>query len=165
MVELEGESVVFFKVRPKYVVTTLEELRKNPNVRYTALATGHYDIVLTAAFGDYESLWKFAETYSASENIEMVSTHPTFKYWMRQRPTEKPIIGWTLIQTSNQERTFKELQKVPGVDRLCSTSGPYNLIACIRGSDIGDLHSTITERVHKLYGVKRTETLTSKPTP
>jgi DNA-binding Lrp family transcriptional regulator len=133
-----------------------------PAVRDVSKITGHYDIVITAEFEDLKSLEEFGEDFNSSGRVEAMSVHPALKFWERGEPQEKPVVGWTFIQTFNVDRMFEEMQKVGNIVRLYTTLGPYNLIANIGAEDIREIQKTIREKIHCLGSVIRTETLTSQ---
>jgi len=161
MAELYGNSVLFLKVRPGSLEEAARELRENREVSDVQRLLGPWDLIVSGTFSDYESLRKFAEKIDSKSYCERYSFYPNFKEWTRETPPETPTTGWAMIRTSNVDRLFEDLQKAKEVHWLMSTSGEYNVIAKIGTDKLNELSSFLITRVHKVPGVKSTETLPS----
>lgn len=161
MAELFGNSVLFLKVRPGSLEEAARELRENREVSDVQRLLGPWDLIVSGSFSDYEGLRKFAEKIDSKSYCERYSFYPNFKEWTRETPPETPTTGWAMIRTSNVDRLFEDLQTAKEVHWLMSTSGEYNVIAKIGTDKLNDLSSFLITRVHKVPGVKSTETLPS----
>jgi DNA-binding Lrp family transcriptional regulator len=53
---------------------------------------------------------------------------------------------------------MKEVNKIPGVKRANSTTGPYDVIALVEAPDINILGDFIVTKIQALTGVLRTQT-------
>ena len=161
MAELLGNSVLFLKVRPGSLEEATRELRENREVSDVQRLLGPWDLIVSGTFSDYESLRKFAETVDSKPYCERHTVYPNFKEWTRETPTKTPTTGWAMIRTSNVDQLLDELQKTEEVQWLMSTSGEYNVIARIGTDKLSELANFLTTKVHKVPGVKSTETLPS----
>jgi len=164
MVELAEESVLFLRVKPGTVDRAIREIRRSPDVREAEPTLGPYDIVVTGAFRDHETLQKFSEELEAKDYCEGCIANPSFEHWAREEVEKRPVNAWTLIKAVNVDKAFKALQKVENVQRLYSTPGEYNIIANITAEELSELQTTLIRDIHKIAGVKRTHTLTSART-
>jgi len=54
---------------------------------------------------------------------------------------------------------MRGLQNIAAVSRVYEMPGQFNLIASVQAKDPPALMDTLTKEVHKLEGVRRTETL------
>jgi DNA-binding Lrp family transcriptional regulator len=167
LVELSGESVLFLRVRPGEVERALGDLKENPSVKGAEPTLGPYDIVVTAAFPDDVALRTFAAEMEAKEYCEGCAVRPSFRQWVREGAEEKPVNAWTLIHARNTEKTMRALQNVPAVNRVYEIPGEFNMVANLAVDDPAKLMDTLTRDVHRIEGIRRTETLTAirKPEP
>lgn len=159
MAELTGDSVLLLRVTPGRVEEAIRELKRNPSVREAEPVLGPYDIAVTGAFRDSASLRRFAEEVESKEYCEGCVAYPSYEHWSRERVEEKPARAWTLIRTRDAARAVRELQKVPGVQRILSTVGEFNVVANIAVDEPHEIQSTVLRDIQKISGVRRTETL------
>lgn len=158
IVELSEESVLFLRVTPGRVENALSELQRHPKVKEAEPVMGAYDIAVTGAFRTVEELRKFQAEIEAKEFCEGSVAHPGFENWRREEEAKEPVNGWTLIRAIDAERAMKELQKVPSVRKIIGTTGEYNVIARVGAKDPNSLQQSVIREIHKVHGVRRTET-------
>jgi DNA-binding Lrp family transcriptional regulator len=157
--EVPGESVVLVRVRPGQVDRALKELRKLEPVNRVETVLGPYDLVVTGAFRDSRSFQKFLQGIEEQDFCQGCEAQITLEGWKREREEKGPISAWTLIQASNPEKVMKELQKIPAVNRLYTTPGHFNVIANIAAPETSKLIKTLTDEIHRIHEIRRTETL------
>ncbi len=160
MVGLEGETVVFLKVRPGNIDRALQDLRRNASVRMAQATLGPYDLVVRGSFRDDAALRAFVKEVEGKEYADGCEARPSFRQWAREKEVEMPLVGWTLIHARNPEATMKGLQNIASVGRVYEVPGEFNLVASVHAQDATKLMETLTKEVHKLEGIRRTETLT-----
>jgi len=164
MAELCGNSALLVKVKPGSLEQATRELRESKEVKDVHKVLGQWDLVVTAAFPNYEGLRSFVEKVDSKPYCEKCSTYPNFKDWTRTTtPTtpKTPTTGWALIRTTKVDELFNNLQKADEVQWLMSTSGEHNVIAKIGTQRLNDLSKFLTTRIHKVPGVRSTETMPS----
>jgi len=161
MPDLYGNSALFLKVKPGSLEQATKELRENKEVKDVQQLFGHWDLVVTAAFPNYESLKNFVSKVDSKPYCERCNTYPNFKEWARPAPPKSPTTGWMLIRTTKTDELISNLQKAEEVHWLMSTSGEHNVIAKVGTQKLDDLANFLITKVHKLPGVKSTETLPS----
>ena len=71
------------------------------------------------------------------------------------------FIGIYLKESSLYDSVAKELYKLKEVVRLNYTTGNYSMFAEIVCKDISELRTVLHEKLHKIKGIERTETLIS----
>ena len=71
------------------------------------------------------------------------------------------FIGVYLDQSSVCDDVTKELKKIPEVVRINYTTGNYNMFIEIICKDIQQLRTVLHDKLHKISGIDRTETLIS----
>lgn len=63
------------------------------------------------------------------------------------------------VRTEETSRIAEELSAVPGVSEVYSVAGNYDLVAVLRVKDNEGLAELVTNRLRKIAGITRTETL------
>jgi DNA-binding Lrp family transcriptional regulator len=63
------------------------------------------------------------------------------------------------VRTEETSRIAQELSDVPGVSEVYSVAGNYDLVAVLRVKDNDSLAALVTDRLRKVTGITRTETL------
>jgi DNA-binding Lrp family transcriptional regulator len=63
------------------------------------------------------------------------------------------------VCTGDTSRVAEELSVVPGVSEVYSVAGNYDLVAVLRVKDNEALAGLVTDRLRKVAGITRTETL------
>jgi DNA-binding Lrp family transcriptional regulator len=63
------------------------------------------------------------------------------------------------VRTEDTSRVAEELAADPGVSEVYSVAGNYDLVAVLRVKDNESLASLVTDRLRKVAGITRTETL------
>jgi DNA-binding Lrp family transcriptional regulator len=63
------------------------------------------------------------------------------------------------VRTEETSRIAEELSAIPGVSEVYSVAGNYDLVAVLRVRDNEDLAELVTNRLRKVQGINRTETL------
>ncbi len=71
------------------------------------------------------------------------------------------FIGIYLKESSLYDNVAKELQKIKEIVRLNYTTGNYSMFAEVVCKDIGELREVLHEKLQKIDGIERTETLIS----
>lgn len=71
------------------------------------------------------------------------------------------FIGIYLKESSLYDSVAKELQKIKEIVRLNYTTGNYSMFAEIVCKDISELRNVLHEKLQKIKGIERTETLIS----
>ncbi len=68
--------------------------------------------------------------------------------------------GFVLIETAvgRGKEVVDALRKLEGVDSVVSVTGPYDIIAVIRGETMNDIGDLVTSKVHPIAGISRTVT-------
>jgi len=100
------------------------------------------------------------KTYSEKTPNYRCAVYEDFRVMLeREKAIDAPLVGWTLIQARNPESAMKGLQNIAAVSRVYEMPGQFNLIASVQAKDPPALMDTLTKEVHKLEGVRRTETL------
>jgi DNA-binding Lrp family transcriptional regulator len=159
MIELSEESVIFAKVKPGKVEQTLTQLKRNPKVLMVEPVMGTYDLAISGAFKSPEELRKFQTEIDENESFEGSTAYPGFGSWSREEKLpEQEFVGWTLIRATDPDRATKELQKIPSVNRLISTTGEYNLIARLSAKNPNALQEVVLQNIQMVPGIRRTET-------
>lgn len=71
------------------------------------------------------------------------------------------VMAVVLINVSTEEtsRVAEEFANVPGISEVYSVAGNYDLVAVLRVKDNETLASLVTDRLRKVEGITRTETL------
>ena len=159
MVDLEGETMVFLKVRPGNVERAVKDLRKNASVRMVQPTLGPHDLVVRGNFRDDAALRAFVKEVEAKDYADGCQALPSFRQWVREKESEMPLVGWTLIQARDPTAAMKGLQNIAAVNRIYEVPGQFNLVASVHARDAPQLMETMTREIHKLEGVRRTETL------
>lgn len=159
MPELYGNSVLFLKIKPGALDEATQELRGRTEVKDVHRLLGPWDLVVSGTFSDYDSLRKFAERIDSKAYCERCAIYPNFKEWTTPTPTTTPMTGWAMIRTTDVDKLFEDLQKSKEVHWMMSTTGEYNVIARIGTDKLNDMANFLITTVHKVPGVKGTETL------
>ena len=63
------------------------------------------------------------------------------------------------MRTEETSRVAEELSAVPGVSEVYSVAGNYDLVAVLRVKDNDSLAALVTDKLRKVSGITRTETL------
>jgi Transcriptional regulators len=63
------------------------------------------------------------------------------------------------VRTEETSRIAEELSNVPGVSEVYSVAGNYDLVAVLRVKDNEALAELVADRLRKVPGITRTETL------
>lgn len=63
------------------------------------------------------------------------------------------------VRTEETSRVAEELSSMPGVSEVYSVAGNYDLVTVLRVKDNESLAALVTDRLRKLEGITRTETL------
>ena len=63
------------------------------------------------------------------------------------------------VRTEETSRIAEELSNVPGVSEVYSVAGNYDLVAVLRVKDNEALAGLVADRLRKVSGITRTETL------
>ena len=71
------------------------------------------------------------------------------------------FIGIYLKESSLYDSVAKELQKIKEIVRLNYTTGNYSMFAEVVCKDISELRNVLHEKLQKIKGIERTETLIS----
>lgn len=71
------------------------------------------------------------------------------------------FIGIYLRESSLYDSVAKELQKIKEIVRLNYTTGNYNMFAEVVCKDISELRNVLHEKLQRIKGIERTETLIS----
>lgn len=158
MTNLKGNSLLFLKIRGGSIDEAASYLRNRPDVKQVNRLLGHWDLLVSGNFPNYESFRTFAEEIETKPYCERVSTYPCFKEWTRKKSPETPVTGWAMIGTNNTEETFEKLKDSEHVYWMGLTSGDYNIVLHMGAKKLEDLSSFIESEVRQLPGVKRTET-------
>lgn len=161
MTRLEGNIILFLKIRSGSVEEAISYLRNVSEVRQVNRLLGHWDILVAGSFPDYDRYRTFAENMEAKPYCERVTTYPCYKEWKRESPPEAPVTGWAMIGTDRTEETFNKLKEYEYVHWMAVTSGDYNVIVYVGAKELDELSDFICSEVHSIPGVKRTETLPS----
>jgi DNA-binding Lrp family transcriptional regulator len=161
MTELPEESVIFARVKPGEVERAMAEMRRNPKVRTAEPVMGTYDLAISGTFASPEELQEFRTEIEQTAGLEETSAYPGLASWSRNSriPSEQGFFGWTLIRAADPDRAMKELQKIPSVNRLMSTTGEYNLIARISAQNPNEIQEVVLKNIQRVPGIERTETL------
>jgi DNA-binding Lrp family transcriptional regulator len=161
MVDLAGESLVLLRVRAGAVDKALAELKRNSKVRQAEPILGHYDIAVSGAFPNLEEISRFAQEMESKEFCEECTAYPAVDEWRKERPEERALMAWSLVRTSDAHRAKEELKRIPAVQRVVTTTGPFNLAVNLAIDDVAKLQETILKEIQAIHGVRRTETLPS----
>jgi DNA-binding Lrp family transcriptional regulator len=63
------------------------------------------------------------------------------------------------VDTGEMSRVAEELSNSPGISEVYSVAGNYDLVAVLRVKDNESLADLVTDRIRKVPGITRTETL------
>lgn len=63
------------------------------------------------------------------------------------------------VRTDETSRVAEELSNVPGISEVYSVAGNYDLVAILRVKDNDALAELVADRLRKVAGITRTETL------
>ena len=63
------------------------------------------------------------------------------------------------VDTDAPSRVAEELAGLPGVSEVYSVAGSYDLVAVLRVKTNEQLAELVTDRIRKVAGIRRTETL------
>ncbi len=63
------------------------------------------------------------------------------------------------VRTDETSRVAEELANVPGVSEVYSVAGNFDLVAILRVKDNDALAELVADRLRKVSGITRTETL------
>jgi len=63
------------------------------------------------------------------------------------------------VRTEETGRIAEELSAIPGISEVYSVAGNYDLVAMLRVKDNETLAALVTDRLRKVAGITRTETL------
>lgn len=158
MVGLTGPSIVLVQVKAGKVDTAIREIKRNKSVEKVEPVLGPYDLVVTGAFKDFESLRKFSEDLEAQEFTEGCAIHPTFEQWTRVGKEELPWSAWSFVRTKDVEAAKPELKRISAVNRFYTAAGEYGLIVRLTAKGPEELQEAVMEELQKVEGVRRTET-------
>ncbi len=161
MTHMEGNSLLFLKIRSGSIDEATSDLRSRPEVTQVYPLLGHWDMVVSVNIPEYESLRGFTDQVVEKPYCERASFYPCFEQWTRETPSEAPITGWAMIRTTKTEETFKRLQEYDQVYWMTQTGGDYNIVVHMGARELNDLSSFITSEIHNIPGVTRTETYPS----
>lgn len=151
--------MVFLRVRAGNVDRALKELRKEPTVRQAEPILGRYDIAVSGAFRGLEELQRFTQEVESKEYCEGCVAYPGIEEWKKERPEERRLMALTFIRTSDAQRAKEELRRIPEVQSVLTTTGPFNVVASIAVDDVAKLQETVLHQIQTIQGVRRTETL------
>ncbi len=161
MTSLEGNSLLFLKIRSGSVDEAASDLRSRPEITQVYRLLGHWDMVVSVNLPEYESLRGFADHVEEKPYCERASFYPCFEQWTRENPSEAPVTGWAMIGTTKTEETFEKLKEYEQVYWMTQTGGDYNIIVHMGAKELDELSSFITSEIHRIPGVNRTETYPS----
>lgn len=160
-----GEGIFLLKVKPGTAEKAIRELRRKSEVSEARSVLGPYDVVATGAFRTVEDLRDFAEGVLKAEYCEDCVPNLSVEHWKREKPQQGEVEAWTLIKAENPTKLADELQRLPVVNAVYSTLGPYNVIAKLAAQTPRDLQDTILKKVQTIPGVRRTESLAMAEEP
>ena len=73
----------------------------------------------------------------------------------------KAFLGIYLEKSSAYEKVLKELENITEIISIDYTTGNYSMFAKIRCKDTGHLREVLHEKIQKIDGISRTETIIS----
>ena len=161
MTSLEGNSLLFLKIRSGSIDEAASDLRNMQEVAQVYRLLGHWDMVVSANLSEYESLRGFANLVEQKPYCQRASFYPCFEQWTRETPSKAPITGWAMIGTTKTEETFEKLKEYEQVYWMTQTGGDCSIIVHMGARELDELSSFITSEIHKIPGVNRTETYPS----
>jgi uncharacterized protein with GYD domain len=162
--ELSGASVIFVKVAPGYVESTLTTLRRNTNVTNAEAVFGRHDIAVAGNFRDSEALRGFQSEVQLLDHVRGFRSYPALWNWSQNRKTNgHPISAYVLIRTSNPQKSIVELKKLPMVEEIIGTSGDSDIVARISATSNENLREFILDKVQGMPGIVSTETFLAFP--
>jgi DNA-binding Lrp family transcriptional regulator len=63
------------------------------------------------------------------------------------------------VETQHTNRIAEEIQAIPGVSEVYSVAGNYDLVAVIRVSTNDELAELVTDKIRRVTGIQRSQTL------
>ena len=68
--------------------------------------------------------------------------------------------AYVLIETAvgSTKDVAEALKNLQGVESADVVTGPYDIVAVVRGSDLGDIGDIVTDHVHTINGITRSIT-------
>jgi len=68
--------------------------------------------------------------------------------------------AFVLIETAvgKGKEVVAALSKLPGVISVDSVTGPYDIIAILKGESLNDIGELVTSKIHPVPGISRTVT-------
>jgi DNA-binding Lrp family transcriptional regulator len=68
--------------------------------------------------------------------------------------------AYVLIETAvgSTKNVAEALKNLQGVESADVVTGPYDIVAVVRGSDLGDIGDIVTDQVHTINGITRSIT-------
>ena len=163
MTVLSGRSIILLKVFPDQLENAFREVSRMPNVTDVWTVLGHYDLLVSASFSDPEDLKNLVEEMKSVAYCQECKVHPGFTDWEREGAKDTLYKGWTFIDAKDFDSTFEELKRIDKVNYIISTSGDYNMVACIGVDGFQEFGSLLRNNVLTIPGVRKTETFTHAP--
>ncbi len=75
------------------------------------------------------------------------------------------VIVLVTCKTGHSENVFKQFNEIPEVHDMYWTTGPANFILLVRVHDMIEFSKLITERLERIEGIEKLETLFLMPQP
>ncbi len=163
MTVLSGRSIILLKVFPDQLENAFREVSRMPNVTNVWTVLGHYDLLVSVSFSDPENLKELVKVIGSEPYCQECKAHPGFTDWEREGAKNTLYKGWTFIDTEDFDSTFEELKRIDNVNYIISTSGDYNMVACIGVDGFQEFGNLLRNNVLTIPGVRKTETFTHAP--
>jgi len=163
MTNLLGRSIVLLKVFSDRLEHAHRDISRMSNVADVWSILGHYDLLVSAVFPNRESLMNLVEQMESKPYCQECKVHPGFMDWERKGAKDSLYKGWTFIDTEDFDSTIEELKRIDNVNYVISTSGDYNMVACIGVDGFQEFGSLLRNNVLTIPGVRKTETFTHAP--
>ncbi len=161
--ELPGESLFFLRIKPGEADRAIQELNEHPKIARAETLLGPYDIVAPVNVRNTEELMELASELEAKPFCEGCSVMPSLSTWTREPAVAKAVSVWTLIHAIDSKRVAEALKGIEAINQVYETMGDFNVIANLAVDEFSALRESLIGRIHKIKGVRRTETLASIP--
>jgi DNA-binding Lrp family transcriptional regulator len=163
MADLSGRSIILLKVLPNQLEHAFREVSRMPQVSDVWTVLGHYDLLVSASFSNPKDLNNLVDEIMSEPYCQECKVHPGFMDWEREEARSSLYRGWTFIDTEDFDSTFEELKRIDNVNYVISTSGDFNMVACIGVDGFQEFGDLLRNNVLTIPGVRRTETYTHAP--
>lgn len=145
-------------VEPKVLNSTVQQLRKEENIRLIAPTSGKNNLFVLYNSNEPSKVYPFVSKLRAMQGVRRTSTLIPFEgYMAEKKPLGDEAFAFVFLNVREHRRVFEHLKQAR-IHSAYVVPGEYDIIATLSGKD----HNDVFEKVAKLAeipGVETTETV------